>query len=301
MYLPAVEKYAPEIVEEMKGMAAGAKVDLQEILFLNITYEISTPSVMGCTSFAAAGEATAGGGVITGQNFDYVKPWEEFVILLKMKPASGPQIMAVTAAGCLGLIGLNSAGMSVNLNLLKNKDSMTPRGGVPTHIILRKVFSCQTISEAITAIASAEGRAAKNYLLTSRQGDIIDIETTTDDLDIQFPERGILTHANYFKTDRFKSADLAPMFLPDSYIRSYRLFQLMQSHHGSLSVDVMKELLQDHNNHPGSICRHPNLMSPLPIGKMMKTLLSIISCPGEQKTYVALGNPCENEYFEYIL
>ena len=58
MYLPAAEKYAPEIIEEMKGMAAGAKADFQDILFLNITYEISTPSVMGCTSFAATGDAS---------------------------------------------------------------------------------------------------------------------------------------------------------------------------------------------------------------------------------------------------
>jgi isopenicillin-N N-acyltransferase like protein len=301
MYLPAAERYAPEIIEEMKGMAAGAKVDFQDILLLNITYEISVPSVMGCTSFAAAGAATASGEVMAGQNFDYVRPWEEFVVLLKMKPSAGPRIMAVTAAGCLGLIGFNSAGISLNLNLLKNKDSMTPHSGVPTHIILRKVFSCESVSEAITAIAMAEGRAAKNYLVTNPQGDIIDIETTTDDLEIQFPERGIFTHANYFKTDRFKSNDLAPMFLSDSYIRSHRLFQLMENQYGKLSVEVMTRLLQNHNNHPSSICRHPNPRAPLPIGKMMKTLLSVISCPGEQKAYIALGNPCENEYFEYKL
>ena len=91
------------------------------------------------------------------------------------------------------------------------------------------------------------------------------------------------------------------MFLPDSYIRSHRLFELMESRHGSLSVDVMKQLLQDHNNHPSSICRHPNPRAPLPISKMMKTLVSVISCPEEQKAYIALGNPCENEYFEYSL
>jgi len=302
MYLPAVEKYAPEIIEEMKGMAAGAGVALQDILFLNITYEISTPAVMGgCTSFAAAGEATANGDVIAGQNFDYIQPWEEFIILLKMKPADSPNFMAVTAAGCLGLFGFNSAGFSLNLNLLKNKDSMTPGAGVPTHVILRKVFSCTNISEAITAIASAEGRAAKNYLVASGQGDIVDIETTTSDLDIQYPERGILTHANYFKTERFKSTDLAPLFLPDSYIRSHRLFQLMEQNHGKLTVDVMKQVLQDHNNHPSSICRHPNPRAPLPIGKLMRTLVSIISCPKEQKAYIAAGNPCENEYVEYGL
>lgn len=302
MYLPAAEKYAPEIVEEMKGMAAGARVDFQDILFLNITYEISTPQVMGgCTSFAAAGEAVAGGEVIAGQNFDFIEQWEEFVILLKMKPAGGPQIMSVTAAGCLGLIGLNSAGISVNLNLLKNKESMTPTGGVPTHIILRKIFMSRNISEAIATIAAAEGRAAKNYLVTSGQGDIAGIETTTNDMDIQYPIKGIYTHANCFKADRFKSADLAPLFSPDSYIRAPRLHQLLENCRGNLSVDVIKQLLENHNNYPGSICRHPNPGAPLWIAKMAKTLVSIISRPKEQKAYISLGNPCENEYFEYRL
>lgn len=302
LYLPATEKYAPEIVEEMKGMAAGAKVDFQDIFFLNITYEISTPSVLGgCTAFAAAGNATLNGEIIAGQNFDYLKPWEEFMVLLKMAPAKGPRILAVTSTGCLGLFGLNSAGISLNLNLLKNKDSLVPLGGVPTHVILRKLLMSETISEAIAAIASADGRAAKNYLLANKQGDIIDIETTKNDLEILFPERGILTHSNHFKTSRFKSADLMPVFLPDSYIRSYRLSQLMERDYGHISLNTMKKLLLNHNNHPNSICRHLDPKAPLPVGRIMKTLISIISYPKEQKTYIAFGNPCENEYIEYQL
>jgi isopenicillin-N N-acyltransferase-like protein len=302
MYLPAIEKYAPEIVEEMRGIAAGSNVELQDILFLNITYEISSPSVTGgCTAFAAAGEATANGETIAGQNFDYIDPWGKFIIILRMKPTQGPRILAVTAAGCLALFGFNSSGISLNLNLLKNRDSLTPVCGVPTHVILRKIFMCENIGEVIAKIGFAEGRAAKNYLVTDEQGDIIDIETTMNDFDIQYPERGILTHANHFKTDRFKSTDLAYLFLPDAYVRSYRLFQLMELYHGKLTVDILKQLLQDHNNYPNSICRHRDLRAPLEIGRSMKTLISIISCPKEQKAYISVGNPCENEYSEYPL
>lgn len=301
MYLPAAEKYAPEIIEEMKGMAAGAKVDFQDIFFLNITYEISAVLPGGCTAFAAAAPATADGEVIAGQNFDYLGDWEDYLVLLKMSPSQGPRFMAVTAAGCLGLIGLNSAGMTVNLNMLRDRNSLTPHPSVPTHIILRKTFTCETIGEAITVVASAEGRAAKNYLFTDSRGDIIGVETTTDDMDIQIPERGMMTHANYFKAERFKSADMAPLLLSDSYIRAPRLFQLMERHHGKISAETMKELLQDHNGHPGSICRHPNPQAPLPIAQMMKTVVSIISSPKAQKASIALGNPCENEYIDYFL
>ena len=301
LYLPFAEKYAPEIVDEMKGMAAGAKMDFQDIFLLNITYEISAPLAMGCTSFAATGKATVNGEVITGQNLDFLSVYEENIILLKTKPSHGPEIMAVAPAGSLGLIGLNSAGISLNLNLLRNKDSLNPNGGVPSHIILRKLLACENIGETISVIASAEMRSAKNYLLASDQGDVVDIEVTMNDLDVQYPESGIFTHANCFKAERFKCTDLAPLYLPDSYIRAERLYQLMGNHHGSLSVDAMKQLLQDHSNHPNSICRHPDPGNPLPMGRMMKTLVSLINYPKERKAYIALGNPCENEYFEYCL
>jgi isopenicillin-N N-acyltransferase-like protein len=301
LYLPLALEYAPEIVDEMKGIAAGAKLDFEDIFFLNITYEISFPPVMGCTSFAAAGNATAGGEVIAGQNFDYINLWDGYMVLLKMKPAHGPGVLAVAPPGGLGLIGLNSAGISLNLNLLRNKDSLTPQGEVPSHMILRKVLTSETISNAITIIASAVRRSAKNYLLASEQGDIADVEATKDDVDIRYAQNGILTHANCFQAERFKHNDLAPLYLADSYVRAGRLYQLMENHHGNLSVDIMKSLLEDHNNYPDSICRHPNPKNPLPMGRIMKTLVSLISVPEERKVYIALGNPCENEYVEYLL
>ena len=302
MYLPAVEKYSPEIVEEMKGIAAGVNLELEDILLINIMYEISTPYIMGgCTAFAAAGEATENGEVIAGQNFDAADRGEGSIVVLKMSPAQGPRILSMAPVGSLGLIGFNSAGISFNLNLLKNKESLTPTGGVPTHIILRKIFMCENIGEVITTIGSAEGRAAKNYLVTDEQGDIIDVETTRNDLDIQYPEKGMLTHANSFKAERFKSDDMAYAIVPDAYIRSHRLFQLMEYHHGKLTVDIFKQLLQDHNNYPNAICRHGDPKSPFIEGRITKTLVSIITCPKERKAYMSLGNPCENEYVEYNL
>ncbi|MBN2238428.1 MAG: hypothetical protein JW712_01535 [Dehalococcoidales bacterium] len=299
-YLPHLESYAPEVVEEMKGMAEGAGVSFRDIMFLNITYEISVPSVMGgCTSFAATGNATAGGELISGQNLDHIEPWLEHMILLKMSPEDGPDIMAVTAPGCLPLVGINAAGLSINMNLLRNNLSLEPGGGVPTHVILRKIFMCETLGEVIAAIAAAGGRSPKNYLVTSTGEGILDIETTTNDMDIQFPERDMLTHANYFKAERFRSNDLAPSLVPDAYIRSHRLYRLMEDNFGEITADIMKELLQDHTNYPNAICRHPDEKSPFPLARMMKTLISIINVPARSTFYVALGNPCENEYVEY--
>jgi isopenicillin-N N-acyltransferase-like protein len=176
---------------------------------------------------------------------------------------------------------------------------MEPKGGVPTHVILRKILMSETLGEAIFSIASAERRSPKNYLITGVNEGIIDMETTMNDADIQYPENGILTHANHFKAERFKSNDLATTLVPDSYIRSQKMFRLMEEHRGNISVDLMKQLFQDHSNYPNAICRHQNPKGLLPISRIMKTLISIISCPEEQKVYIAAGNPCETEYVEY--
>jgi len=298
-YIPFTEAYAPDIVDEMKGVAEGAKVDFREIFFLNAWYELSVPLFAGCTSFAASEEATSNGETIVGQNLDMTPAWEKLLVILRMKPAEGPNVLAIALAGMVGLLSLNSAGLTLNGNLLLHKDFISPSGGVPHMVWVRKAQSSENIGKAIGAIASARKGCAANTLLGSREGDIMDIEVTPSDLGFLYPDRGFLVHANHFETDRFKNGDLIGTALPDSYVRSRRLAKLMGKYWGKLSVDVMKELLQDHDNYPDSICRHVDQKAP-PI-LQMKTIASLVSYPKEQKMYIALGNPCENEYMEYEL
>ena len=71
-----------------------------------------------------------------------------------------------------------------------------------------------------------------------------------------YPVDNIFTHSNNFVTERFKAGDMMANCIPDSFLRVKRLDNLMRKHKGNLSADLMKELLQDHNNYPDSICRH---------------------------------------------
>jgi isopenicillin-N N-acyltransferase-like protein len=299
-YIPFIEEYAPDIANEMKGMAEGAKVDFKEIVFLNIWYELSLRGFMGCTSFAASGEATSNGELIIGQNLDMTPVWEEMLVLLRMKPPKGPHVLALTIAGMLGLLSLNSAGLALDGNMLAHKDLSGFSEGVPHMVWVRKAQSSENIGKAIGAIANARKTGcAVNTLLGNREGDIIDIEVTPDDLGFLYPEKGFIVHSNHFYTERFRNRDLMGTIYPDSYLRSHRLATLMERHWSKVTVDVMKELLSDHNNYPDSICRHVDQDAPLK--QQMKTVASIISYPKEQKMYIAHGNPCENEHIEYKL
>jgi isopenicillin-N N-acyltransferase-like protein len=255
---------------------------------------------MGCTSFAACGGATSNGELIIGQNLDMTPAWNEMLVLLRMKPTKGPHILALTIVGLLGLISLNSAGLALDGNMLAHRELMGFSEGVPHMVWVRKAQSSENIGKAIGAIAIAKKTGvAVNTLLGSQEGDIVDIEVTPDDLGFLYPQKGWIVHSNHFYTDRFKNCDLMGTIYPDSYVRSNRLATLMERHWGKLSVDIMKELLNDHNNYPDSICRHVDPGAPPKL--QMKTVASLISYPKEQKMYIAHGNPCENEYIEYKL
>ncbi len=195
------------------------------------------------------------------------------------------------------MIGLNSAGISVNGNLLMHKDYVSPGEIVPHNVISRKTMSSKNLGKVINAIVSAKRGPAVHQLFGSSQGDVIGIEVTPKDLGFLYPVDDIFTHANNFVTERFKHGDMVAYLLPDSFIRIKRLDNLMRGHKGNLSVDIMKELLPDHNNYPDSICRHAD--EELRPSMQMKTVASIITIPSEREMHIALGNPCQNEYIEY--
>ena len=155
------------------------------------------------------------------------------------------------------------------------------------------------MADTIGVIFNATRTGSWNYLMASAEGDIVDVEATKDDIDCLFPEMGIITHANCHLTERFKHLDKVGTLLPDAYLRAERLKTLMKRHHGELSVEVMKKLMQDHNDYPDSICRHDDVTGSPDLYFSTKTAL--ISVPSEGKMYITNGCPCENEHVVYSL
>ena len=297
-FIKPVEEYAPECLDEMKGIAEGAKVSFDEVFFINASIELRQYYSLlagGCTSFACSGEATKNGETIIGQNFDWIAG-TEFVIL-RAQPTEGPKSLLFGWTGGLAIPGINSAGLGHQANLLH---SPTASGvGVPFNVLHQKILQQKNIADAIGVIFNASKTGSWNYLLASAEGDIVDVEATKDDINCLFPEMGIITHANYHLTERFKHLDMIGMLLPDAYLRAERLKTLMRRHHGELSVEVMKELMQDHNDYPDSICRHDDVTGPPE--EYFSTKASIISVPAEGKMYITNGCPCENEHVVYRL
>ena len=68
--IPFVEGYAPDLLEELKGMSAGSGVALEEMMLLQMRNQLRPDEDAGCTSFSIAPENSAASGSMVGQNWD---------------------------------------------------------------------------------------------------------------------------------------------------------------------------------------------------------------------------------------
>lgn len=291
-----IKEYAPEIYDHLLGIAEGSGCTIDDILFINGGCELDAayPAFMGCTSFACSGKATKDGKTVTGQNLDWLPGVA--VHALRLKPQNGPAILAFNWAGCLSMMGINEYGLSHFANIL-----LCPKAqvGVPWNIIARKVLSQKNVPDMIRVITQCKRAIAFNHMLAGKDGEIIDVETTPDKCGMVLPDRDILAHANHYMCHYLQKDDMNDQTsFPDSFLRGYRLQQLMEDQRGELCPEVMMQIMQDHRGWPDSICRHLDLTGP--IFEQFESQCSMIAVPGEGKIY-ATSNPCRNPYKLYTL
>jgi hypothetical protein len=169
---------------------------LNEVLFLNLCAvyvdQLANSSATlrrACTLFAATGRATTDRLTYVGQNDD-ASPiyWGEpnYALLLHMRPSKGPEILTYTCPGVVGLVGINSEGISLCINALISEESKV---GVPTFPILSyEILRQKTLLDGIEAIANANRANSGNFIIADGHGEVYDVEVTPDSWDCFYVE-----------------------------------------------------------------------------------------------------------------
>jgi isopenicillin-N N-acyltransferase-like protein len=301
-FLPAFERFAPHLVEEIHGIAEGAGVPFAAALLVNVRAEVAGVTGVagvrapvaagageGCTSFAVGRDATAAGNVLLGQNQDQDPEMERFGVVLRVRPDDGPPAVMATFGGLVGYPGLNGAGVAFFQNALSNG---TWRHALPHYPLKRVLLEQRDVEGCLAAIGRAPLASCGNMVLGDRSGRILDVEATPDGFAVVEAEDGIVVHTNHFRSDRFRPEERLLASLPDSEHRLARMTSLLGAARGAITVDTMKACLRNHDDGPASICRHEPQ-------RPMKTIASMIADPDAGLLHVARGNPCENDYVAY--
>jgi isopenicillin-N N-acyltransferase-like protein len=129
-YLKALEKYYPSGLMEIKGIAVGANVSVEDIVVLNARYELlrwkthlnlenrEEQESGECTGGLCLSKATKSGNVLMGQNWDINQRIlnDDIAVLLEVRPDPSEKIVPffmLSEAGQLGRGGINANGLGI--------------------------------------------------------------------------------------------------------------------------------------------------------------------------------------------
>jgi isopenicillin-N N-acyltransferase like protein len=289
---PAVERYAPDLMQEIAGIARGADQPVEAIIVLNARTEILYASHFSpeaahrphsgddlglldeCTSALALPEVTADRQLIHGQNWDWRPECVDTTVVLKIHSDDGPDILTFTEAGQLARHGLNSAGVSITANGL-HCDQDAGRIGVPTPIIRRRMLMQQNLAGAFGVLLAAERSGSHNLTIGHAGGEALGLEATPSEIFWLRPDRGILTHANHFKSPvaMVKVKELGLLTCPESIYRDSRVEDRLRHDASSITIASFKNAFADDYGAPDSVCRLPAMRRTGLVSATVATLI----------------------------
>src|SRR6266700_7809688 len=204
--------FRPAYLEEMRGIADGAGLDLTDVLAINVRTEVmysakarqaprtGTQLPLECSAFACVPGPGQQDPVLIGQNWDWLLHSAQTLVVLEVRQDEGPDFVTVVEAGLLAKTGMNAAGLGLVTNALVT-DADVGEPGLPYHVLLRAVLDCATVTEAVKVLSAGPRSSSANYLIAHASGAALDIEAAPGDftlLYLMFPEDGVLAHTNHF-------------------------------------------------------------------------------------------------------
>jgi len=281
-FLPAVKKYYPELLEELVGMAEGAKVSLLELMVLMCEEELMDFKVKHCTSLAVKFDHQ----VMIGHNEDWLSSYASNGLYLIKAKVKGNKFLALSYMGSLPgtSSGLNYSGFSFTANSL---DAGRFRYGVPIKFQLRSFLKVKTVKDALKTDLK-DSALVSSSMFAWKNSKILDIEDYFGHHE-EFYGRKFLIHTNHpvLKKDQTKI---------NTESESVKRYNFAKNILGEKkpSLKLIKQILQDHST---GICAHDVKKSPWD----SVTIASVIINPKKLSMEVATSNPCKNKYIKYSL
>lgn len=282
------EKYFPQYLDELRGIANGSGISLNEMLLL-CSEETLLETIKGgkCTTFAYA----CSEGALLCHNEDWLPGYEDDLYIVKAKPKKGASFLSLAYIGALpgSSVALNNYGIAFSGNSLLGG----AQEGLPKNIILRSQIEARTLEE-FEKIASFSPRAIPNHSMAiDKEGHMLSMELALDRYCAFYTNDAFFVHTNHALHPHIASLEIVP--IKDSTARYNTAFEKLQNNR--LSSSLAKKILRSHDKEPYTICAHAKTEE----GHNSQTAASIIVNVNDVSMLIAQGNPCKSKYKAYSL
>lgn len=307
-YEKPIRDFVPDVMQEMEGIAEGARLSVGDVLAMNARTEIIWAAsarqaasqraglARECTALALLSARTQAGRLLLAQNWDWLAHGFDTVVVLEVEqPDDRPNFVTVVEAGLLAKASMNSAGLGVVTNaLVTSADRGDP--GIPYHVMLRLLADRETVTDALKLVQAVTRSSSANYLIGHADDIAVNVEAAPGDfrtLSWQLPNDGSLVHTNHFLGLPSGVDEVSVYAMPDSLVRMQRAATAL-GNNAQWDVKAISELLADHADWPSAVCCHPDPREQS--GQRWATVMSVVMDLAERQMWLASGNPCTHPF-----
>jgi isopenicillin-N N-acyltransferase like protein len=315
-FIPAINKWTPGLLEEVRGTAEAAGVDYAGLFAFQLqdeqwwygrqlnTKKLAEPP--GCSSIGWQGNEHAP--VLVAQNMDLPAYMDGFQVVLRIvDEQKQSEALVFSVAGLVALNGMNSRSIGVVCNNLPQVNHS--RAGLPVAFVLRGVLERKSFSNARAFLEKVPHASGQNYMLGGNRR-IVDLECSANQVrEVTLNKsRLFLCHTNHplLNTDHSeemanfhpgcdKLAEFAQKYYLNSHLRLQALVR--QSHvmeREGIDIHSARELLSSHESSTAPVCRHKQKRTP-----WMTVGTSIMVLDTEPRLHVLPGPPCSSLVTEF--
>jgi isopenicillin-N N-acyltransferase-like protein len=309
-YLPCAQRYLPQYVEELEGMAEGSGQPFVKLLVPNCAEEFTCPVDEAGGPDGGDGPYGEGGGShapvaghfctavaamtddrhLVGHNMDWYVVDVDKNVLFDLTTPTGTRIVTLAGVPYLPILGMNSHGVAYVGNSVYSNDD---RLGVPNVFVRRWALEAESLEEAAARAAMPVRARGSNHLLGDREGRIWDVETSAHGAVLR-EHQGFAAHTNHYAAPA--------MAVYEGYHKAESRARLATAEEalsaglasGADPMDLIERVLRSHDGEPDCICGHPDEAEPL--GRRVMTVASMVCDLDAMELRACAGPPCENPY-----
>lgn len=236
--LPIYERYYPEILEEIKGLAIGQNSSYENFytfLLSMYCFEFNNH----CTCIAVKDKEN----ILLGRNSDFLVSLEKLYMNCLYNLDNAYAFNGNTTAFTEMEDGINEYGLAVGLTFIY---PTVIKAGLNAGMLVRYLLEkCKTTDEAISLLKSVPIASQQTLTIADRIGNIVVVECNCEEIEIISPskERGFVTTANEFNSPKMKKFNNYEVDDWKAEERYFVAYNTLKKYKNNYSFDLMKDIL----------------------------------------------------------
>jgi len=258
LHLQPLAEFSQSLSEELLGIARAAGITPAQAIILNHYTDLRDvpPAVLGaddgdpggCTAIYVHGPD----GPVLGQTWDMHGTAAPHVRLLRIRPPEAEtEVLCFTLAGCVGMTGMNQAGLALTINNLTSTDGQV---GVVWPVLVRRMLEETTAVAARDVLMGTTLSSGHHYMIADRT-DFYGVETSGKlKMTTQTGPKAVHIHTNHCFDPKLRTREkISPV---STTFRRLELASTLYAQQHPRSATEIWTFLGSHEGYPKSICSH---------------------------------------------